>query len=190
MYIIFHYKKSTHIWISPNASRLCSISIIIFLFSFQALRQTRQQCRHLRISQNLHQKFRIHTFRNSHRVCCLSSICTLHLRIKIFPVIKRILHSLCILSPVFVNDMAIYLCHHVRLCMSGIALDRFDVSTTKLQLVCDTCMPLRYNYDKPEKPRRIKGFEVFSLVFSSFSKPKNHTEISRIIGGVSLTTNE
>ena len=51
-------------------------------------------------------------------------------------------------------------------------------------------MPLRYNYDKPEKPRRIKGCEVFSLVFSSFSKPKNHTEISRIIGGVSLTTNE
>ena len=51
-------------------------------------------------------------------------------------------------------------------------------------------MPLRYNYDKPEKPRRIKGFEVFSLVFSSFSKSKNHTETSRIIGGVSLTTNE
>ena len=51
-------------------------------------------------------------------------------------------------------------------------------------------VPLRYNYDKPEKPRRIKGFEVFSLVFSSFSKPKNHTERSRIIGGVSLTTNE
>ena len=51
-------------------------------------------------------------------------------------------------------------------------------------------VPLRYNYDKPEKPRRIKGFEVFSLVFSSFSKPKNHNEISRIIGGVSLTTNE
>ena len=51
MYIIFHYKKSTHIWISPNSSRLCSISIIIFLFSFQALRQTRQQRRHLRVSQ-------------------------------------------------------------------------------------------------------------------------------------------
>ena len=59
-------------------------------------------------------------------------------------------------------------------------------------LQCQGCegVPLRYNYDKPEKPRRIKGFEVFSLVFSSFSKPKNHTEISRIIGGVSLTTNE
>ena len=54
----------------------------------------------------------------------------------------------------------------------------------------DVAVPLRYNYDKPENPRRIKGFEVFSLVFSSFSKPKNHTEISRIVGGVSLTTNE
>ena len=140
MYIIFHQKKSTHIWISPNASRLCSISIIIFLFSFQALRQTRQQRRHLRISQNLHQKVRIHTFRNSHRVCCLTSICTLHLRIKIFPVIKRILHPLCILLPVLVNDMAICLCYHVRLCMSGIALNRFNVSSTELQLICDTCM--------------------------------------------------
>ena len=59
-----------------------------------------------------------------------------------------------------------------------------------LERQCCEGMPLRYNYDKPEKPRRIKGFEVFSLVFSSFSKPKNHTEISRIIGGVSLTTNE
>ena len=26
-------------------------------------------------------------------------------------------------------------------------------------------VPLRYNYDKPEKPRKIKGFEVFSLIF-------------------------
>ena len=67
--------------------------------------------------------------------------------------------------------------------------DDFDIHTI-LQCQGRECMPLRYNYDKPEKPRRIKGFEVFSLVFSSFSKPKNHTEISRIIGGVSLTTNE
>ena len=64
-----------------------------------------------------------------------------------------------------------------------------DVHTVLQSQRCES-VPLRYNYDKPEKPRRIKGFEVFSLVFSSFSKPKNHTEISRIIGGVSLTTNE
>ena len=66
---------------------------------------------------------------------------------------------------------------------------RFYVHAVLERQGCE-CVPLRYNYDKPEKPRRIKGFEVFSLVFSSFSKPKNHTEISRIIGGVSLTTNE
>ena len=35
-----------------------------------------------------------------------------------------------------------------------------------------TGMPLRYNYDKPEKPRRIKGFEVFSLVFHPFPNRK------------------
>ena len=64
------------------------------------------------------------------------------------------------------------------------------IGTPLFQQQAGTGVPLRYNYDKPEKPRRIKGFEVFSLVFSSFSKPKNHTEISRIIGGVSLTTNE
>ena len=67
--------------------------------------------------------------------------------------------------------------------------DGFDVHAA-LEGQSGEGVPLRYNYDKPEKPRRIKGFEVFSLVFSSFSKPKNHTEISRIIGGVSLTTNE
>ena len=76
-----------------------------------------------------------------------------------------------------------------RGCVSHERLHRLDVRTGR-DRNCRAGVPLRYNYDKPEKPRRIKGFEVFSLVFSSFSKPKNHTEISRIIGGVSLTTNE
>ena len=74
-------------------------------------------------------------------------------------------------------------------CMSDVGLHGLDIIAI-LERNHRIGVPLRYNYDKPEKPRRIKGFEVFSLVFSSFSKPKNHTEISRIIGGVSLTTNE
>ena len=73
--------------------------------------------------------------------------------------------------------------------MAEQVLNGFNVSAGGDGYRCGS-MPLRYNYDKPEKPRRIKGFEVFSLIFSSFSKPKNHTEISRIAGGVSLTTNE
>ena len=75
------------------------------------------------------------------------------------------------------------------LCMAQDTGQRFGIHAIG-QCVGGEGVPLRYNYDKPEKPRRIKGFEVFSLVFSSFSKPKNHTETSRIIGGVSLTTNE
>ena len=89
-----------------------------------------------------------------------------------------------------IHDMAIYIRDHVRLRMSSVALHCLDVTAADFEFHAGAAVPLRYNYDKPEKPRRIKGFEVFSLVFSSFSKPKNHTEISRIIGGVSLTTNE
>ena len=36
-----------------------------------------------------------------------------------------------------------------------------------------TAMPLRYNNDKPEKPRNFKGLEVYQADFSSFSNPKN-----------------
>ena len=34
-------------------------------------------------------------------------------------------------------------------------------------------MPLRYNNDKPEKPRNFKGLEVYQADFSSFFNPKN-----------------
>ena len=87
------------------------------------------------------------------------------------------------------GDMGVGVQCEARGVVSEHTADRFHVHAV-LQGHGGEGVPLRYNYDKPEKPRRIKGFEVFSLVFSSFSKPKNHTEISRIIGGVSLTTNE
>ena len=50
------------------------------------------------------------------------------------------------------------------------------------------CVPLRYNYDKPEKPRRIKGFEVFSLVFHPFPNRKIEPRSSYFVGGVIVTT--
>ena len=138
MYIIFHYKKSTHIWISPNSSRLCSISIIIFLFSFQALRQTRQQSRHLRIAKYFHQQFGIYSLRYGNLIFFLFLL--MYIRIKIFLIIKGILHKLRILPSVFIKDMTIHFRYHVRLCMSGISLDCFDISTAQFQLVCNTCM--------------------------------------------------
>ena len=41
------------------------------------------------------------------------------------------------------------------------------------QRMCGKCVPLRYNNDKPEKPRNFKGLEVYQADFSSFSNPKN-----------------
>ena len=86
-------------------------------------------------------------------------------------------------------QMAVDVCGHLDVRVAEPLLHVFQAVALRQQHA-GAGVPLRYNYDKPEKPRRIKGFEVFSLVFSSFSKPKNHTERSRIIGGVSLTTNE
>ena len=98
-------------------------------------------------------------------------------------------HGLCGFVLLLPRSVGVGAEGEARVVVAEHTADGFDVHPI---LQCQRCegMPLRYNYDKPEKPRRIKGFEVFSLVFSSFSKPKNHTEISRIIGGVSLTTNE
>ena len=49
--------------------------------------------------------------------------------------------------------------------------DGLDVHAVLERHGCEG-VPLRYNYDKPEKPRRIKGFEVFSLVFHPFPNRK------------------
>ena len=98
-------------------------------------------------------------------------------------------HGLCCLVLLLAGGMGVGAERESGVVVSQHTADRFHVHSILQRQRCEG-VPLRYNYDKPEKPRRIKGFEVFSLVFSSFSKPKNHTEISRIIGGVSLTTNE
>jgi hypothetical protein len=84
------------------------------------------------------------------------------------------------------GEMAVDICGHLDVRVAQPLLHVFQAVALRQQHA-GAGVPLQYNYDKPEKPRRIKGFEVFSLAFSSFSKPKNHTEISRIIGGVSLT---
>ena len=51
------------------------------------------------------------------------------------------------------------------------SLDLLHLDTVAQQKA-GAAVPLRYNYDKPEKPRRIKGFEVFSLVFHPFPNRK------------------
>ena len=103
--------------------------------------------------------------------------------------VQQVIHHLCRSGRGALDGVGIDFGGGGRIRMAQIARHRCQRNAIG-DLQRGVCVPLRYNYDKPEKPRRIKGFEVFSLIFSSFSKPKNHTEISRIAGGVSLTTNE
>ena len=56
--------------------------------------------------------------------------------------------------------------------MAQIALYGFDI-ITGTNGGNGVRMPLRYNNDKPEKPRNFKGLEVYQADFSSFSNPKN-----------------
>ena len=56
--------------------------------------------------------------------------------------------------------------------MSQVFLYSFDVISGMNR--CNSVgVPLRYNNDKPEKPRNFKGLEVYQADFSSFSNPKN-----------------
>ena len=62
-------------------------------------------------------------------------------------------------------------------CESGgsvaqILLNSLDVIST-FDCHDSISVPLRYNNDKPEKPRNFKGLEVYQADFSSFSNPKN-----------------
>ena len=79
-----------------------------------------------------------------------------------------------------VGSLPAHLRRHMPICiqcessgiMSQVFLNRLDV-TAGLQRQYGIRVPLRYNNDKPEKPRNFKGLEVYQADFSSFSNPKN-----------------
>ena len=74
-----------------------------------------------------------------------------------------------------VGDIAVYVQRECRRVVPQHGGERFGVHTI-LQHQGGEGMPLRYNYDKPEKPRIFKGFEVCQADYSSFSNLKNQTE--------------
>ena len=54
--------------------------------------------------------------------------------------------------------------------------ERFDVCSA-LQGVCREAMPLRYNYDKPEKPRISRVFGYLARFFILFQTEKSSREV-------------
>ena len=83
-----------------------------------------------------------------------------------------LLHTVSTIPPHLSRDMAVNVQSKRSRGVAQIFLHRFDVIST---FDCDDSIsvPLRYNNDKPEKPRNFKGLEVYQADFSSFSNPKN-----------------
>ena len=66
-----------------------------------------------------------------------------------------------------------------RDCDRGMAQDfgqRFDLKAD-LNGTCRKCVPLRYNYDKPEKPRISRVFGYLARFFILFQTEKSSREV-------------
>ena len=61
--------------------------------------------------------------------------------------------------------------------MASVALHRFEVTARLQQLVGGTGVPLRYNYDKPEKPRISRVFGYLARFFILFQTEKSSREV-------------
>ena len=88
---------------NPKFSSLL-LYVLLYLY-FHCFCQRCKQSRHLRIAKYFHQQFSIYSIRYSNLI--FFPILLMYIRIKIFLIIEGILHSLCILSPVLINNMTI-----------------------------------------------------------------------------------
>ena len=61
------------------------------------------------------------------------------------------------LQPGLVLGVGVGVHQHTCGGVAGVALDGLEVAAGLQELIGRAGMPLRYNYDKPEKPRRIKA---------------------------------
>ena len=97
---------------------------------------------------------------------------------------SRRLHHLC-------HEAAHGLCGFVLLLPGGVGVgaqgearvvvtqhtaDGLDIHTV-LQGQCGECVPLRYNYDKPEKPRISRVFGYLARFFILFQTEKSSREV-------------
>ena len=81
-------------------------------------------------------------------------------------------HFLCGLFLHLPCDVGVGAKREARVVVAEHTADGFDIHAV-LECQGRERMPLRYNNDKPEKPRNFKGLEVYQADFSSFSNPKN-----------------
>ena len=73
-------------------------------------------------------------------------------------------------------QMAINVCSHLNIAVSHPFLYIFEVAAV-IQKQTGAAMPLRYNYDKPEKPRISRVFGYLARFFILFQTEKSSREV-------------
>ena len=63
-----------------------------------------------------------------------------HFRLCALMLVEEIIKTLCIQTPIIIQNVCVLLGDHRSLCMTGIALHGFDIAAVQLELVCNTCL--------------------------------------------------
>ena len=100
----------------------------------------------------------------------------LSLRCCLVPLIKNMLQHRCNIFRTVVFCLSIDIHSDLAVFMAGKVLNCLGVYRRKDQ-VCDIGMPLRYNYDKPEKPRISRVFGYLARFFILFQTEKSSREV-------------
>lgn len=61
-----------------------------------------------------------------------------HFRLCAMMLVEEIIKTLCIQTPIIIQDMRILLCDHRSLCMAGVALHGFNITAVQFEFVCNT----------------------------------------------------
>ena len=61
-----------------------------------------------------------------------------HFRLCALMPVEEIIKTLCVQTPIIIQDMCILLCDHRSLCMAGVTLNGFDITAVQFELVCNT----------------------------------------------------
>ena len=61
-----------------------------------------------------------------------------HFRLCALMLVEEIIKTLCIQTPIIIQDMCILLCDHRSLCMAGVTLNSFDITAVQFEFVCNT----------------------------------------------------
>ena len=61
-----------------------------------------------------------------------------HFRLCAMMLVEEIIKTLCIQTPIIIQDMCILLCDHRSLCMAGVTLNGFNITAVQFEFVCNT----------------------------------------------------